>query len=113
MQNWPCGDDQPRTEARKGGEEPVGRPAEGQPGKLAKIDIEAACRDFRRDTGSYRMENWCRDSQREALEELQGWVIPPEVLEHCNEFGRDTDSYRMLKWCVEREIRAKQAQDRP
>jgi hypothetical protein len=113
MQDWPCDEDQPRAESQEGGGEPAWNPADGQPTKLPDIDIDAACREIRRASGSYSAENYCRERQREARAELMGRIIPPEILEHCNELGRSAESYSALKYCVERETRAKQAQGRP
>lgn len=120
VQDWPCNEDRPppfersAPESRSVSDRPTEQPTPSASNQhtpspsnqLADLDIEQYCRERRQRSGSYRMEQHCLEREREALSNLQGQRIRPEILEYCNERGRRSGSYRMLEHCVERESEA-------
>jgi hypothetical protein len=80
------------------------------PSRLSALfDTDSYCKQVSQFVGgSYRIEQGCRDRERNAFSELAAMAIPSEIEKHCTEVGRFIGgSYRIMKGCVDREIEAK------
>lgn len=66
-------------------------------------DIGAFCKKY--SSGSYMIEESCRNHEAEARDRISHLSVAPEIMNYCNKYS--SESYSILETCIENERSAK------